>query len=79
MPTKPSDVINELQCPSALGDARRLLQYWQNEHANAVASKDELRAEKCNRFVAQCELVAAALERAQVGVADRPSPNQWLP
>lgn len=66
MSANPNEPINEIQCHSALDDARRLLQYWRNEHANAMAINDEQQAKQCKRLVQQCELVVAALTGAKV-------------
>lgn len=65
MPSGSSEAINQSLSHSPLDEARELLQYWRTEHANSVASKDERRAERCSRFVKQCELVVAALEHAR--------------
>jgi hypothetical protein len=50
---------------AALAAAREQLAYWQAECESARREADSAREERCQRFIAQCEIMVDALISAQ--------------
>jgi hypothetical protein len=54
-----------MSLPAALSTFESQLAYWQQEREAARRSNDAERIARCEKFIAQCELVIAALREAQ--------------
>jgi hypothetical protein len=48
-----------------LQSAIELLAYWKKECEAAERAKDAVRIARCQKFIAQCELVISALQSAK--------------
>jgi hypothetical protein len=60
----------------AVDAAREQLAYWRAECAHAHASGDIPRIVRCERFIAQCELMISTLSAAQKLLdSDKPQPR----
>jgi len=54
-----------MSIPAALTTIESQLAYWQQECESARRANDFERIVRCEKFIAQCELVIAALRQAQ--------------
>ena len=55
---------------TTLEAAQAHLEFWQQEREAAYAANDPVRIARCEKFIAQCEIVVAALKANQ---QDRPA------
>jgi hypothetical protein len=54
-----------MSIPAAVNTIESQLAYWRHERAAARLADDHERVARCEKFIAQCELVLSALRDAQ--------------